>query len=109
MNFMVEYIFDLFPDAVKEYFYNNDNKIFLSLDQTFINFPFEFLANGKEFIGEKHLLPRVSGFNMFNKIINSNPKIKFQNKKLIVFRIHPTTCGFFFNFYLIFSKMISIY
>lgn len=77
-------IFDLFPDAVKEYFYNNDNKIFLSLDQTFINFPFEFLANGKEFIGEKHLLPRVSGFNMFNKIINSNPKIKFQNKKLIV-------------------------
>ena len=77
-------IFNFFPDEVKDYFCNNDNKIFLSLDQNFINFPFEFLANGKEFIGEKHLLPRVSGFNMFNKIINSNPKIKFQNKKLIV-------------------------
>ncbi len=77
-------IFNIFPNEIKECFYNSDNKIFLSPGKDFMNFPFEFLACGKEFIGQKYLLPRVCGFNMFTEIINSVPKVKFQNKKIII-------------------------
>lgn len=77
-------IFNFLPNELKDCFCNNDNKIFLSLDQSFMNFPFEFLAYNNVFIGQIQLLPRISGFNMFLDIIKSQPKTNSQNKKLVI-------------------------
>jgi len=86
-------IFNLFPNELKECLCNNDNKIFLSLDQCFMNFPFEFLAHDNVFIGQIQLLPRVSGFDMFLDIIKSHPKIKSQNKKIVIRGDDTKLCG----------------
>lgn len=77
-------IFSKLPEEIQDIL-NSKAHIFLSLDRSFMNFPFEFLANKqKEFIGLKHLLPRVNGIIMLNEIINSSPVVDFQHKKILV-------------------------
>lgn len=77
-------IFFTLPKEIQK-IVKSENEIYLSLDRSFINFPFEFIVDdNSEFIGLKHLLPRISGIFMLNDILSSSPVVDFQQAKIII-------------------------
>ncbi len=78
--------FKLLPEQIKTLL-NSETKeqIYLSLDSTLINTPFEFLVNDNdEFIGQVHLLPRIQGISMLNKLKDNYKGVNLSGKKLLV-------------------------
>jgi len=78
-------VFNLLPDNIKILLNSKtDKQIFLSLGSTMINTPFEFLVNdNNEFVGQVHLLPRVQGISMLNKLRGNNGVDLSKNKLLV--------------------------